>query len=286
MKKFALTSLIAIAVTGVTHADRGWSDPQEPFTIYGNTHYVGTAGIAAVLITSPEGHVLIDGATEQGAKVIASNIRALGYNIEDVKYILSSHSHVDHAGGIAALQKWSGATVLGGAGNVDALRTGISPKHDPQFGGLPNFPGAENVHAIADGETVTLGSMVVTAHTTPGHTPGGISWTWQSCEDNDCKSVVFADSISAVSAKRYRFSEHPDVVASLQQSFAKVENLPCDILIAAHPQLNDLWGRQQRANTEGKSAYVDTGACRLLVEKARRGLAERLSAEKQSISAP
>ena len=285
MKAFALTSLLAIAVTTAVNADRGWSDPQEPFTIYGNTHYVGTAGIAAVLITSPEGHVLIDGATEQGAKIIASNIRALGYSIEEVKYILSSHSHVDHAGGIAALQKWSSAIVLGGAGNVEALRTGVSPKHDPQFGGLPNFPGSANVRAIADGETVPLGSLVVTAHSTPGHTPGGMSWTWQSCEDNDCKTVVFADSISAVSAKTYRFSEHPDVVAMLQQSFAKVEKLPCDILIAAHPQLNDLWGRQQRANTEGKMAYIDAGACRLLAEKARKGLAERLNAEKQPISA-
>lgn len=285
MKTLSICALIAMCSIGVTHADRGWSDPQEPFTIYGNTHYVGTAGIAAVLITSAEGHVLIDGATEQGANVIVSNIRTLGYNIKDVKYILSSHSHVDHAGGIAALQKWSGATVLGGAGNVEALRTGVSPAHDPQFGGLPNFPASANVRAIADGETVTLGSMVVTAHTTPGHTPGGMSWTWQSCENSDCKAVVFADSISAVSAKPYRFSEHPDVVASLQQSFAKVEKLPCDILIAAHPQLNDLWGRQQRANTEGKSAYVDTGACRLLVEMARKGLAERLKAETQSISA-
>ena len=284
MNKLSCLFTIGLLAAGSAHAERGWSDPQDPFTVYGNTYYVGTAGIAAVLITSPDGHVLIDGTTDQGAKVVAANIRTLGYRIEDVKYILSSHSHEDHAGGIAALQKLSGAVVLAGADNVEALRTGISPAHDPQFGALANFPGAANVRAVADGEVVKLGSLAVKAHYTPGHTAGGVSWTWQSCEAGSCKAMVFGDSLTAVSADTYRFSAHPEVIAALQSSFAKVEALPCDILIAAHPEVNDIWGRKAKVTEQGRAAYIDTEACRALAEKGRKRLATRLASEAQHAS--
>ena len=281
-----LTCLFAIALLGAdsAHAERGWSEPQAPFAIYGNSHYVGTAGIAAVLITSADGHVLIDGTTDQGAKIVAANIRSLGYRLEDVKYILSSHAHEDHAGGIAALQKLSGAIVLAGAGNVEALRTGISPEHDPQFGALANFPGAANVRPVADGEVITLGSLAVKAHYTPGHTAGGVSWTWQSCEAASCKAMVFGDSLTAVSADIYRFSAHPEVIAALERSFAKVEALPCDILIAAHPEVNDIWDRKAKVTEQSRAAYIDTEACRALAEKGRKRLATRLASEAQHAS--
>ncbi|MFZ5841382.1 MAG: SMB-1 family subclass B3 metallo-beta-lactamase [Pseudomonadota bacterium] len=279
LKRPTLFFLAACIAAGAAQADRSWSEPKKPFTVYGNSHYVGTAGISAVLITSPQGHVLIDGTTAQGAEVVAANIRTLGYRLEDVKYILSSHSHEDHAGGISALQKLTGAVVLAGAGNVEALRTGISPRHDPQFGALSNFPGAANVRAVADREVVVLGPLAITAHHTPGHTAGGVSWTWQSCEGGACKSLVFGDSLTAVSADTYRFSANPDVVAALKSSFAKVEALPCDVLIAAHPDANDMWARHARAAREGSAAYVDAGACRALVEKGRQRLTNRLAEE-------
>ena len=281
-----LTCIFAIALLGAdsAHAERGWSEPQAPFAIYGNSHYVGTAGIAAVLITSIDGHVLIDGTTDQGAKIVAANIRSLGYRLEDVKYILSSHAHEDHAGGIAALQKLSGAIVLAGTGNVEALRTGTSPEHDPQFGALANFPGAANVRPVADGEVITLGSLAVKAHYTPGHTAGGVSWTWQSCEAASCKAMVFGDSLTAVSADIYRFSAHPEVIAALERSFAKVEALPCDILIAAHPEVNDIWGRKAKVTEQSRAAYIDTEACRALAEKGRKRLATRLASEAQHAS--
>ena len=284
MKKLTFISMVVLAATNSAHAERGWSDPQQPFTIHGSTHYVGTAGIAAVLITSPQGHVLIDGTTDKGAIIVADNIRRLGYRVEDVKYILSSHSHEDHAGGISALQALSGATVLAGAGNVEALRTGISPASDPQFGALSNFPRVANVRSVVDGDVITLGSLAVKAHETPGHTSGGVSWTWQSCEAGSCKAMVFGDSLTAVSADTYRFSAHPEVVAALEGSFAKVAALPCDILIAAHPEVNDMWSRKAKATEQGSAAYIDTGACRALAEKGRKRLASRLADEGQRVS--
>nr|WP_063864723.1 subclass B3 metallo-beta-lactamase SMB-1 [Serratia marcescens]BAL14456.1 metallo-beta-lactamase [Serratia marcescens] len=277
-----IASLILAAFASVAQAqDRDWSSPQQPFTIYGNTHYVGTGGISAVLLSSPQGHILVDGTTEKGAQVVAANIRAMGFKLSDVKYILSTHSHEDHAGGISAMQKLTGATVLAGAANVDTLRTGVSPKSDPQFGSLSNFPGSAKVRAVADGELVKLGPLAVKAHATPGHTEGGITWTWQSCEQGKCKDVVFADSLTAVSADSYRFSDHPEVVASLRGSFEAVEKLSCDIAIAAHPEVNDMWTRQQRAAKEGNSAYVDNGACRAIAAAGRKRLETRLASEKR-----
>ncbi|MYN05124.1 SMB-1 family subclass B3 metallo-beta-lactamase [Pseudoduganella sp. DS3] len=283
MKLIASLILAAFAsVASVAHAqDRDWSSPQQPFTIYGNTHYVGTGGISAVLVTSPKGHILVDGTTSKGAEVVAANIRSMGFKLKDVKYILSTHSHEDHAGGISALQKLTGATVLGGAANVETLRSGVSPKSDPQFGSLSNFPGAAKVRAVADGEVVKLGPLAVKAHSTPGHTEGGVTWSWQSCEAGKCRDVVFVDSLTAVSADSYRFSEHPEVVASLQSSFEAVEKLTCDIAIAAHPEVNDMWGRQQRAAKEGNAAYVDNGACRAIAAAGRKRLETRLASEKR-----
>lgn len=282
MKKLITTIVLAALATvaGAAEHSDDWNGAQKPFTIYGNTHYVGTTGISAVLITSPKGHILIDGATEKGGRVVAENIRSLGYKLKDVKYILSSHAHHDHAGGIAQLQKLSGATVLAGAGNVETLRTGVTPKDDPQSGTLDKFPGAAKVRALADGEVVKLGALAVTAHSTPGHTPGGTTWSWQSCEGGQCKNVVFADSLTAISADGYRFTDHPDLVAQFRNSFAAVDGMTCDIAIAAHPAVNDLWGRQERAAKEGNAAYVDTNGCKAIVQAARERLDTRLASEK------
>jgi len=277
-----IASLILAAFATVANAqDREWSSPQKPFTIYGNTHYVGTGGISAILVTSPQGHILVDGTTAKGAEVVAANIRTMGFKLEDVKYILSSHSHEDHAGGISGLQKLTGATVLAGTANVEAMRTGVSPKIDPQFGSLSNFGGSAKVRGVNDGEVIKLGPLAVTAHSTPGHTAGGTTWSWQSCEGKQCKNVVFVDSVTAVSADNYRFTDHPEVVAQLRGSFTTIDGLACDIAIAAHPEVNDMWGRQQRAVREGSAAYIDPKGCHTIVEAGLKRLENRLASEKK-----
>jgi len=277
-----IASLILAAFATVANAqDREWSSPQKPFTIYGNTHYVGTGGISAILVTSPQGHILVDGTTAKGAEVVAANIRTMGFKLEDVKYILSSHSHEDHAGGISGLQKLTGATVLAGTANVETMRTGVSPKIDPQFGSLSNFGGSAKVRGVNDGEVIKLGPLAVTAHSTPGHTAGGTTWGWQSCEGKQCKNVVFVDSVTAVSADNYRFTDHPEVVAQLRGSFTTIDGLACDIAIAAHPEVNDMWGRQQRAVREGSAAYIDPKGCHTIVEAGLKRLENRLASEKK-----
>src|SRR5579872_1461027 len=152
-----------------------WNVPQQPFKIYGDTYYVGTHGLASILIASPSGHVLIDGALPESVPQIAANIRSLGFRLEDVKLIVNSHAHFDHAGGIAELQKLSGARVAAGKWTADVMRNGAVPRDDPQFGVIIPIARISRVEIFQDGETLRAGAVTVTAHLTPGHTPGGTS---------------------------------------------------------------------------------------------------------------
>ena len=254
--------------------------PQAPFRIYGNSYYVGTHGVASVLITSPRGHVLIDGDLALSAPMIAAHIRALGFRIEDVKLILNTHVHCDHAGGIAALQRMSGADVKASPASAAVLEEGGVAKDDPQYGSVAPPPPVAHVSAIANGETLHVGLIAITAHFTPGHTEGGTSWTWESCENGRCLHLVDGDSLTAVSGPAYRFSDHPAVLAQFEQGFAVMAGLPCDILITAHPELNGLWSRLDRRTQGDPGALIDPGACRRYATRMRAGLARRLASEK------
>src|SRR5512143_565923 len=152
-----------------------WNAPQRPFRLYGNTYFVGTHGLSALLVVSREGHVLIDGGLPESAPSIIASVRALGFRIEDVKLILNSHAHFDHAGGIAALARASGAEVAASPAGARAIESGLPPEDDPQYGLGPevmSFPPVRHVRSVRDGETLRVGDVAITAHFTPGHTPG------------------------------------------------------------------------------------------------------------------
>jgi metallo-beta-lactamase class B len=261
----------------------GWDDPVAPARIHANTWYVGTCGISAILITTDEGHVLIDGATETSAPLIERNIRTLGFKVEDIRYILDSHEHLDHAGGIALLQRDSGAVVIAREPAASILERGENDLGDPQYGTLGPFPPIRNIRRINDGETLALGRILMTAHATPGHTAGSTSWSWTSCESTDCRHMVYADSLSAVSADGYRFSDeaaHPGVVAAFRSSFDAVAALPCDILMTPHPGASHLLARIGPAASE---ALVDPAACARYADNARSKLDTRLDKEKPGV---
>jgi metallo-beta-lactamase class B len=259
-----------------------WNVSQQPFQIYGNTYYVGVHGLSSILLTSPRGHILIDGDLEESAPKIVANIRTLGFRIEDVKLILNSHVHYDHAGGIAELHKLSGAAVAGSPFTAQALESGRSGKDDPQYGILPPIQKVAGVQVLKDGQTVHVGPLALTAHFTPGHTPGGTSWTWQSCEKERCLNMVYADSLTAVSADSFRFSDsqaYPTVRQDFEKSFATLNSLPCDILLTPHPDISDMWERLEKRDKGDPNAFVDTTACKRFAATSRENLAKRLASE-------
>ena len=257
-----------------------WNQPQEPFKIYGNTYYVGTHGLSSILITSPAGHVLIDGALPESAEQIKNHIAALGFRIEDVKFILNSHVHFDHAGGIAELQRWSHARVAASQWSAQVLRKGRVARDDPQYGLLPDIAKVKHVDPLVDEEVVHAGNLAITAHLTPGHTPGGTSWTWRSCEGDQCLTVVYADSVTAVSAPEFKFMVHPAALQEFEKSFAFLDSTPCDILITTHPDVSGLWSSLERRHQGAKpDPLIDGEGCKNLAQKGREQLRSRVQSE-------
>lgn len=263
-----------------------WNKPQVPFKVFGNTWYVGTHGLASILVVTDAGLILIDGALSQSANRIAANIRQAGFDPADIKYILNSHAHYDHAGSIAALQRFSGAQVVASVGSQKVLQSGELAADDPQydFGVEANrFPAAQNVELIRDQETLTLGNTTLTAHYTPGHTPGGTSWTWQSCEASRCLSMVYADSLSPVSADGFRFSDpdtSPNNAEQISNSVNRIRHFPCDVLLAPHPFLIRMEEKLAlRGEDPESNPFIEPGACAAYADHFDQWLARRVAEE-------
>ncbi len=220
--------------------DDPWDKPGPPFHVHGNTWYVGTCAIAAILITGDDGHVLIDSGTQAGAAVVAANIDALGFRIEDVEILLLSHEHIDHAGGMARLQALTGARVIATPRAATVLRSGAADAEDPQAGLFPPLPVVANVEELPEDNAVTVGELDVFALRSPGHTPGAASWFWRSCDADGCLDVMYADSLSPISRDGYRFSDHPEYVATYRASLATLATHDCDLLLSPHPSASQM----------------------------------------------
>ena len=256
---------------------KDWDDynkPAPPVGIFGNTYLVGTCGISSILITDPAGDILIDGGSEQDADLIAANIQKLGFRLSDVKYILNSHEHFDHVGGIAKLQRMTGAQLIASPAAAAVLNSGMAGKDDPQYGLNQPFPAAHVDRIIRDGEQVRIGNTVVIALATPGHTPGALTWHWGCCQGGVCRQIVYADSLTPVSSKDYRFSDHPAYLALYRSSIAKVATLPCDILLTPHPSASHMIDRFSLGQP-----LDDPNACRDYAASLTTQLDDRLAKE-------
>jgi metallo-beta-lactamase class B len=251
-----------------------FNKPAPPVRIHANTYLVGSCGISSVLIVGDQGDILIDGGTEEDADLIADNIRALGYRPEDIRFILTSHEHYDHVGGIAKLQELSGASVVTSAPAARIIASGKPAADDPQGELQKPFPAARVGRVVADGDEVRLGNLMLTAIATPGHTAGALSWRWVGCDGGVCRTIVYADSLSPVSNGSYRFSDHPASLATFRASIAKIAASPCEILLTPHPSASDM-----RTRLAAGKPLLDPDACRNYAAQLTRNLDERLAKE-------
>jgi metallo-beta-lactamase class B len=275
---FVILSTLLLLQTPDHKTRSSWNAPHPPFRIYGNTFYVGSAGLSAILIASTEGHVLVDGGLPESAPLIAANVRELGFRVEDIKWIVVSHTHFDHAGGVAELQQLSGAEVLARAGAARVLRAGRSAPDDPQYGVAAPFPSVASIREIDDRAELSLGPIRLKPHATAGHTPSGTSWSWPACEAETCATVVYADSLTPVSADGFRFTDsrtYPTAVADFRRSFAVLNELPCDILVTPHPSASSLFARVKAGSV------MDRNACRAYAARATTALNTRIETERR-----
>ena len=284
----ALLSLLVVAAEPADlkphkcDACDGWNQPQSAFRVHGNTYFVGPKGLSVVLVETSKGLVLLDGGLPQSVPLVLDNLKALGKRIEDVKYIGISHAHYDHVGGVAALARLSGAQVVATAHAAGVLKAGMVGKDDAQagFGEEMRFPPVKaKLKVIRDKATVRLGDVSFSVIHTPGHTPGGTTWTWRSCEGQRCAQLVYADSLNAVAAPDYRFSDRPKHVAQLRTTIARVRELPCDILVSAHPDHSKLLEKLSAREGGKAEAMFDPEGCRKYADAATNRLERTLEKE-------
>jgi metallo-beta-lactamase class B len=252
-----------------------WADPAPPARIFANTWYVGTCGISAILVTGDKGHVLVDAGVTKAAPLVLANIRRAGFNPKDVRWIVASHEHFDHVGALAALQQATGAKVAALPAQKAALASGKPSADDPQFNGLDPMAPVRVDRVLKDGDTVTVGNLVLTAHATPVHAPGSTSWTWTSCAPKaGCRKIAYADSSSTISSDGYRFTDHPARVAAIRKGLPVMAALPCDVLLTPHPGQSDMMER-----FAGTKPLADKNACPAYAKFAEGRLAQRLAKE-------
>jgi metallo-beta-lactamase class B len=280
--------LFCIGTSGAASIDctqcEAWNKDQTPFRIFGNTYYVGTRGLSSVLITSTAGHVLIDGALPQSAVLIARHVKELGFRMSDVKVILNSHVHFDHAGGIAELQEMSGAKVIASNIAAKALRTGKVDYADPQFHTAIPYPGSNIIEALGERDVVDVGPLHMKVLHTPGHTPGGTSWTWRSCEGERCMNIVYGDSLSAVSDESFKYSgdeRYLNATKDMLSSIATFDTIACDILIAAHPEFAGLWSVFDENGKGDRTRLIDSSACKRYAATAKVRFEKRIEEERK-----
>lgn len=235
--------LLAATVSGAALAQLdppAWTRPTDAFPITKDIWYVGSEGLAAYLVKTTRGAILLDGTMSANAPGIERNIAAAGVKLRDVKYILISHAHFDHVEGVAALAKVTGARVLAGRGDVAAMREGVPPGEVSY--GVIKFPAVPQTQGVGDGQRITLGSTTLTAIATPGHTPGCTSYRMTS----GGKTVLFACSLTVAGNKLVGNARYPGIVRDFRASFARMARERADILLPFHPELADLIGRHRR----------------------------------------
>ena len=249
MKRRRLIVLLGAAVMLVVVLGTLWRSaikrnrglPDEPFHIAGNLYYVGNAGVTSFLLTGPDGHVLIDGGYPESAPAIMASIAKLGFDIADVKILLNSHAHSDHAGGLRALQEASGAELWISEGDADVVAAGgagdptLVPQRFLGFLGLGRFPAPHIDHRFKDGATIRLGPIELTAHVTAGHTPGCTSWSFP-VRDGDREllavsigSLTLLPFVSLVEPETY-----PGIRSDFERSFRVLRSLPAEIFLGSH----------------------------------------------------
>ena len=235
-----------------------WIKPTEPFKVIDNIYYVGTNGLAVYLITTPQGHILVDTGVPEVTSQLRDNIQKLGFKVADIKYILNTQAHFDHTGGFAELKKESGAQLVVGERDKPLVEGGYYPGQAATA--ELKFPPATVDRAVKDGDTVSLGGVTVTAHDTPGHTPGCTSWTLNVKDGNDTRSVIIFCSVSIALNNLVTSPTYPGIVDDYRKTFAWARTLKADVFLARHPEMYGMQAKREKIAAGGSNPFVDSGA--------------------------
>lgn len=282
MKRLAVLAAL-VAMPAQAQSPAAWTTPTEPFKIAGNLYYVGTAGIGAYLITTPQGHILIDGAMPGSAKDIEASITKLGFAPSEVKVLLNTHAHFDHAGGLAELKRDTGAKLAASAGDKIALETG-------------KYPGSEEVkafdfapvkvdRALEDGERLSMGGIALTAHLTPGHSAGCTTWTFPVMIEGVSRQAMIYCSTSVAANRlvsKTKGPQYPGIVADYEQSFAKLKTMKADVFLAPHAEQFGMTEKRDALAAGGPNPFIDPGLLQKTVAASEKAFREELAKQQDA----
>jgi metallo-beta-lactamase class B len=261
-------------------ASRSRNQPIKPFRIIGNIYYVGASDVTSFLITTPQGHVLLDGGFAATVPQIKENIKALGFRIEDVKILINSHAHSDHAGGLAELKGLTKARLF--ASRADAALLASGGKGDPNFGDDYAYTPVRADEILRDGDTIKLGGVILTARLTPGHTKGCTTWTMKVSDGGKSYDVVFLGSISAPGYQLVDNAQYPNIVEDYERTFRLLKKLPCDVFLGSHGIFFGLREKIARlAESPKQNPFVDSEGYRNFLNQAEESFRERLKKQQQ-----
>jgi metallo-beta-lactamase class B len=288
--KYSSHFIVLLATTSIAlgQADpqsREMNQPVPPFRIAGNLYYVGAKEVCSFLITTPRGHILLDGGFAETAPQIERNVAQLGFKIEDVQILLNSHAHLDHAGGLAELKQKSGATLIVSAGDAELLRNG--GHGDFRFGDTFSFPPVGIDQIIGDGESIELGDQKLTAWLTPGHTRGNTTWTAKISDGVKTYDVVFAGSPTALDYKLVGQESYPGIAADFEKTFAVLKRLPCDIFVSDHGTFFGFLKKRERLmRGENPNPFVDPDGYKRFVTHFEKEFHDKLEAQRKAVGSP
>ena len=274
--------MLFLASSVAESQDSTWTQPFAPFRIAPDLYYVGSRGLASYLVTTPQGHVLINSNLEANVPQIQASVEQLGFKFSDVKVLLISHAHWDHNAGAATIQRLTGAQYMVMEGDRGVVESG--GRTDFQYGGdaRQHYPAARVDRVLKDGDEVRLGSAVLVARLTPGHTRGCTTWTMKVREDGRERNVVIIGSPNVNPGYRLVANPvYPDMAADFEKTFAVLKALPVDYFLGAHGSYYNLEAKYARLNQGGASPFIDPEGYRAYVENRERAFRTELARQRQ-----
>ena len=285
MKKllFALVALVSLTVAGEAQTPRDllaamkvkWNTPTEPFKMIGNVYYVGTDGLASYLITSPQGHILVDTVMPESTAQIKASIEKLGFKIGDIKYLLNTHAHIDHTGGLAEMKQASGAQLVAGEADRPLLEGGYYPGAQEET--ALAFPPVKVDRTVHEGDTVTSGDVTLTAHETPGHSPGCTSWTFTVKDGDASRSVLIFCSATVALNRLVPNPTYLGIVDDYRKTFARAKEMKPDVLLAPHPEMYNMPEKRAKIADGAPNPFVSPGEFNAYAAKLEKAFEDSLA---------
>ncbi len=271
--------LIAPLLTSLLLAQNNWTEPFAPHRVVDNVYYVGSAGLASYLITSPQGHILINSSLESSVPLIKASIEKLGFQYRDVKILLISHAHWDHCAGSWLIKEQTGARYMVMDADLPEIENGGKTNFQYGADAQSHYKPLKVDRMLHDGDQVKLGGNVLTAHLTPGHTKGCTTWTWKTKENGKELNVVVVGSPNVNTGYQLvKNAAYPTIAEDYERTFRTLKQLPCDIFLGAH---GDYYGMAGKVKKGGPNQFLDPDGYQAYIADRERAFRTELAKQRR-----